>query len=687
MRVRLAWAVVALTTMAFVLDTVCTAAHRPLLSEATWADHGWPLAPLAGMGYAVMGALIISRHPRHRLGWLLLAASLLSWTLAADAYSIWVLEGDGPGDPSWAHVAAWAGPLLGWPAFTAQIIVFLTAPDGHLLSPRWRWAAWTALAGLTLHTLGTLTIRPEEFVVGEDVGHRPVSLPLLTVGWMLVAAALIASVVSLVLRLRRAKDDERLQLLWIASAAALLAFGVVCILAIPRLEGEEGTWLAALPLRVAQVAVPICVAVAVLRHRLFAIDLILNRTLMLALASAVVAVGYVGVVVLVGLIVGDSAGGFWPSLLATVAVALAFQPLRRRVVRIADRLAFGAAAAPYEALADFSRRLGDSPDPGALLPSVAEAAGRAVNARGVVVTLHVEAGPDGVARWNSDDQAATGEDAGIAVPVFDGEERLGEIHVAMPRGHALRPFEKDLLADLAEQAALAFRSARLAAELSGEVEQLARRTGDLSESRRRLISAGDAERSRLERAIDRQVTPHLAPLPAQLRGLALPDVRQTTTSDSAALAGLLAAVNTALEALREITRGVFPAQLVRSGLTPALASLIARTGSSGRFVVDESAAARRFSPSVEAAAYFCAAEATRDLDDAVLTLAVEDDGLRLLVTGTDRGGIAQDDIRDRVESAGGSLTIASDRGRTSVSAQLPAQASSSRSGPNDAFTT
>ena len=81
-------------------------------------------------------------------------------------------------------------------------------------------------------------------------------VPLLTVGWMLVAAALIASVVSLVLRLRRAKDDERLQLLWIASAAALLALGVVCILAVPRIQGEEGTWLAALPLRLAQVAVP-----------------------------------------------------------------------------------------------------------------------------------------------------------------------------------------------------------------------------------------------------------------------------------------------------------------------------------------------------------------------------------------------------------------------------------------------
>ena len=686
MRARLAWSVVALTTVAFVLDTVFTAAHRPLLSEATWADHGWPLAPLAGTGYAVMGALIISRYPRHRLGWLLLAASLLSLTLAADAYSIWVLDGDGPGSAYWAHVAAWAAPLLGWPAFTAQIIVFLTAPDGRLLSRRWRWAAWVALAGLVVHTLGTLTIRPGEFVVGEDFGNRAVSLPLLTVGWMLVAAALIASVASLVLRLRRAKDDERLQLLWIASAAALLALGVVCILAIPRLQGEEGTWVAALPLRIAQVAVPVCVAVAVLRHRLIAIDLVLNRALMFALATAVVAVGYVAVVVLVGLGVGGSTAGFWPSLLATVVVALAFQPLRRRVVKIADRIAFGTAAAPYEALADFSRRLGDSPVPDALLPSVAEAAGRAVNARQVVVKLHVEAGPDRVATWPPDGAAATGS-ARVVLPVVDGGERLGEIQVAMPPGHALRLLDKRLLADLAEQAAMAFRSARLAAELSGEVEQLARRNDDLAESRRRLISAGDAERSRLERAIGRQVAPHLEPLPGQLSRLSVAGPDRRTSDDAALLAGLLVSINAALEALREITRGVFPAQLARSGLPAALASLVARAGSTGRLVVEESAVGRRFSTRVEAAVYFCAAEATRDLDDPVLVLGVEEDRLQLVVTGGNRSGIADDDIRDRVESAGGTVTITSSRGHTAVAAQLPAQTSSSRSGPNAAFAT
>ncbi len=671
MRARIAWGIVGLTTVAFILDTWFTAAHNSLLSEETWANHGWPLSSLAGLGYAVMGALIISRYPRHRLGWLLSAASLLSVTLATDAYSTWVLDGDGPGSAYWAHVAAWAGPLLGWPAFTAQIIVFLTAPDGHLLSPRWRWAAWAALAGVTLHTLGTLTIRPGEVVVGEDFGNRAVSLPLLTVGWMLVAAALIASVVSLVLRLRRAKDDERLQLLWIASAAALLALGVVCILAIPRIQGEEGTWLAALPLRVAQVAVPVCVAVAVLRHRLVAIDLIVNRAVLFALATGVVAVGYVGVVVLVGLAVGGSTEGFWPSLLATAVVAMAFQPARRRVVRVADRLAFGAAAVPYEALAEFSRRLGDTSDPATLLPAVAESAAQAVNARRVVVTLRVEAGADQLAGWPPDGALAAGS-TDVEVPVIDQGDRLGVITVTMRPGHSLRPHEHRLLADLAEQAGLAFRNARLAAELSAEVEQLAGHTRELADSRRRLISAGDAERSRLERAIGRQVAPHLDPLPGQLLQLSQPGRDATAAPDAALLGTLLASVNTALEALREITRGVFPAQLARSGLPAALGSLVARTGSTGRLMVDASAAETRFGPRVEAAAYFCAAEAMRDLDDPVeMTLTVEGDRLQLVVSGEDRGGLSRDDIRDRVESAGGAVAIAIDGGLTRVEVRLP----------------
>jgi signal transduction histidine kinase len=673
--VALARVVLGLAVLAGVLDTVFTAAYRPLLSESTWADHGWPLAPLAGVGCALMGALIVSRHPRHPLGWLLSVASLLSVTLAGEAYSVWVLDGNGPGSPYSAHVAAWASPLLGWPAFTALIFVFLLSPDGRLPSPRWRWAVWVTAVGLCLHELGTLTLDPAGFVVGQRSGDRSVSGPLLAVGVALVAAGLVASAVSIAWRLRRAEDDLRRQLLWIASAAAFLAFGVVVILAVPMVQGKEGTWLAALPLKLAQLAVPLCVAVAVLRHRLVQIDLIVNRALVLALATGLVAVGYVVVVVVTGVAVGQGTTGFWPSLLATALVALAFQPIRRSVVKVADRLSFGAAAAPYEALADFSRRVGDSPDPSDLLPAVADAAGQAVAAGRVVVLLHVGSGPDQRAVWASDQATDHGRPLtrGTELAVVDHGERLGSITVEMPAGRPLRVRERRLLADLADQAGLAFRSARLSAELSGQVAQLRRRTDELAESRRRLITAADAERSRLERAITREVLLHLQPLPDRLRQLSSARPGAKSPVDPASLEPLVESLSTALEALREITRGVFPAQLVRSGLPMALTSLLARTGSGRRLVVENFPAGRRFDPGVEAAAYFCVLEAVHDLGEpVVVVLDAQADELQVSVSGTDRGGLPVDEMRDRVEAAGGEVRITENRGRAVIEVRAPA---------------
>ena len=679
MRARIAWCLVALTTIAVILDTVFTAAYRPLLSEATWADHGWPLAPLAGMGCALMGALIVSRYPKHMLGWLLCVASLLSVTLAADAYTLWVLDGDGPGSSHWAHVIAWASPLLGWPAFAALIMIFLISPTGRLASPRWRWAVWATVAGLALRTLGTLATRPGDFVYAEQYDGFTLSTVLLTMGYLLVAAGLIASAVSLVVRLRRAKDDERRQLLWIASAAVFLAIGVVVILAVPRIQGETGTWLAGLPLRLAQLAVPLAVAVAVLRHRLLQIDLIVNRALMLALATGLAAVGYVFVVVVVGSAVGGGARGFWPSLLATALVALAFQPLRRRVVGLADRLAFGAAAAPYEALSDFSRQLGEKPDPAALLPAVAEAAAHAVNASSAVAAVHVHAGPDWVAAW----PMTGGDDADpsrITTPVVDHGERLGSITVNRGAGHPLRPRDQQLLADLADQAALAFRNARLTAELSAQVEQLGLHTRELDQSRARLISAGDAERSRVERAIDRQVITHLAPLPERLRRLSQSGPASSTGietgmgagMDAAQLVPLLASTSTAMQSLREITRGVFPAQLTRAGLPTALGSLLARPDLAGRLTVDHSAAGLRFDPRVEAATYFCVAEATRAFDQPItVNLAVHGGLLHLSMSGTEDGGLSLSHMRDRIEATGGSVSTDARDGRTFVEVRAP----------------
>jgi signal transduction histidine kinase len=226
------------------------------------------------------------------------------------------------------------------------------------------------------------------------------------------------------------------------------------------------------------------------------------------------------------------------------------------------------------------------------------------------------------------------------------------------------------MADLAHQAGLAFRSAQLTAELSGQVEQLDLHARDLTKSRRRLITAGDAERSRLEQAIAGQVLFHLSPLPNRLRELSRRD--DATSLDVASLEPLVEILTAALEALREITRGVFPAQLARSGLPTALGSLLARTGSTGRLVVEASAVGRRFDPRIEAAAYFCVAEAARELGGLVAVVLSEDrDQLRLLISGSDGGALPLSRMRDRVEATGGMVSLTSAHGQHQVHACLP----------------
>lgn len=673
MRVNLAWSVVVLSLVAVALDTYFTASYRPLLSEATWADHGWPLAPLANVGCALMGALIVSRYPRHALGWLLCVSSLLCVTLAGEAYSVWVLDGDGPGPTLGAHLVAWAAPMLGWPAFVALIMIFLTAPDGRLASPRWRWAVWVTLTGLVLRLLGALLTPPATFVTGAEYSGHTAPTVILTLGYLLVAAGLIASAASLGVRLRQARDDERRQLLWITTSAVMLAVGVVVILAVPRIQGVEGTWLAGLPLKLAQVAVPVCVAVAVLRHRLLQIDLIVNRALILAFVTVIVAGGYVLVVVAAGRVLSGGANGFWPSLLATAAVAVAFQPLRTKVIGVADRLAFGSAAAPYEALAEFSRQLGERPSPAALLPAMAQAAAQAVNARYALVNLRMEHGPDRTSRWPVESLDQPGESR-TEVPIVHGGQLLGLVTVAMAPGHPLRAGEHQLIADLAHQGALVFRNAHLAAELSDQVEQLRQHTDELAQSRRRLINAADAERRRLEQAIAGHVLPHLATVSGRLRLLseraAAVPAEPLASRD---VAVLIESVNAALGALREITRGVFPGQLVRSGLPTALRSLLARQEAPGQLVVAATAADQRFDPRVEAAGYFCIAELARRMDVPVLvSLAVQAGRLSLLVSGNEQlPELGRGHMTDRVEAAGGSVLLTTANGRSVVKVSLP----------------
>ena len=673
MRSRLALTLLVITVVCVTADTVITAASGALLSRETWAVHGWPLATAASLGYSVMGALILARHPGHRMGWLLCIVGLSSVAQATQAYSYWVLDSGGPGPATAGHVAGWVSVLFSGPlASSAVTFVFLLVPDGHLPSRRWWWAAGTTVAGIALNTGAQLSVPPTQFRLTDDTATRGgLAGGLFTLGLALMLVGLLASALSLFVRLRRSRGLLRRQLLWIATSAVGLAAGFLFLAVMGVLQGEQ-TVLGATPLFTAYLAFPVATAVAVLRHGLFDIELIVNRALLVTLATAVVAAGYVAVVVGLGAAVGG--GGFWLSLAATAVVAMAFQPMRRRIVRLADRLAYGSAAVPYEALADLSRRLGDSPDPAALLPAIADAAGTTVGAHQVTVRMHLPHGPDQTATWTGPHQREAHEHTDFEI-TLDGDV-LGTIEVTMPAGRTLRGFEHRLVQDLADGAATAVRGAHLSTELGYQVRRLDEHTIELAASRRRLISAGDAERRRLEQSIAHHVLHHLEPLPTRLELLA-GRPSGAATLDDGELDSLITATSTALEQLREITRGVFPAQLARSGLEPALASLLARHPH-GRLETGSPTGNQRMHPAAEAAAFYCVAELLAHHSgpvDVLLTMA-DDLDLLLRLTGPRIHPLPLHALQDRVDALDGVLSTRAEDGGIDVHIVLPGAGSS-----------
>jgi len=671
MRIRVAWSLAILTLVLALLDVVVTAQYRALLSEEAVAQHGFPFVTGAVIGSAVLGAVIVSRSDRHPIGWLLVLIGFTgALSLLAEAYSIWVVSEGGPGGRSLGGVAGWVASLIGGQlAIAGLALMFLLAPDGHFLSRRWRYVAWVIGAGVLGTTTALLSIDPRTFDLTEqDVG--PVRQLTFTVGFSLIAFGVLASGASMVLRLRRSHGEQRQQVRLIAAGALFLAFGIVSLFVARLVNGGNQTWAATLPLYTAYFLLPILFGTAVLRYRLYDVDVILNRAVVLAIGTAFAAVGYISLVVVVGSQLDTRTGGFWLSLLGTAAVAIAFQPLRRSVVLAANRLAYGPRAQPYEELSEFNRRLAETPTPATLLPAVAQAAAQAVSARGATATMAVSGIEPLTAHWGQDEADAT--DAEV-VPINHGGATLGSIGVSLPRGRELRPSDVRLLEALADQAAVAFRNAALETQLAGHVAELDRTTRQIADSRARIVAADDAVRRLLEQAISREVVPHLVQVAGELDRAC--DETVAVTADGAG--ALVTSVNNALEALRELTRGVFPTQLARSGIEPALKSFVARDRRALTVHVDPSAAGRRFAARAEAAVYFCCAEVSRAAENPqTIELALVGDDLVLRVEGAPGGGIDLQGITDRIEAAGGQLTGESGRLTVTVPAVEGAAATS-----------
>jgi hypothetical protein len=311
---------------------------------------------LCTLAFASVGTAVVWHRRRHVVGWLFcLVGVALAVQAFAAFYATHALVAS-PGSLRGGQVMGWLGTWVSAPALLCvPLLCFLLFPDGRLPAPRWRLVAWLDGLILAISTVA-LAVRPGPLAVLPSVAN-PFALSgpagqladgLLGLVALLLPVAVAASVAALIIRLRRVRGVQRQQLKWFASAAALVA--VIAIPVLPAQAVAPPWWAnsALVVLIIAIACLPVAAGIAILRYRLFDIDVLLNRVLVYSAVTTVLGVGYAAIVVGVGAVSGGgvggarggSGGGTVSSLavaVATLVVAAMFQPARRRVQGVVDR--------------------------------------------------------------------------------------------------------------------------------------------------------------------------------------------------------------------------------------------------------------------------------------------------------------------------------------------------------------
>jgi signal transduction histidine kinase len=671
-------------------------------------DGADPIGIVLPIGFAVVGALVASHHPRNPVGWLFLFIGVANaFGGLADQYGRYGLitaPGSVPG-PAWALLLSNGLNTLVYPVGGAALLLLLL-PSGSLPSRRWRWVAVLGLALTAIYLLPTGALVPGPLSptgASAPAVPNPIGLPALqdlnatgalaVVNMVLYIAGLALIVVAAAapfVRMRRARGDERQQLKWIAYAVLLSAFlsSLIAIMtwAVPVLYV---TWLSSVSIILGfGIAFPVASGIAIFKYRLYDIDVIISRTIVYGSLAVLITAVYVGIAVGIGELVG---GGGKPnlglSILATGVVALGFQPVRERLQRIANRLVYGRRATPYEVLSEFSANVAETYAADDVLPRMARVVQQGTAAESAAVWLRSGAELRQTATFPHDgSQHVSVQLADSFLPPLPGStwsvdvrhqgELLGALSVAKRRGETLTPIEEKLVVDLAHQAGLVLKNVGLTAELLHRIDEL-------RASRQRLVSAQDDARRRLERNLHDGAQQNLVALKVKL-GLAQILAARDPAKARTTVTELKADADEALETLRDLARGVYPPLLADKGLVAALESQARRATLP---VVVEATGITRHPQDVEAAVYFCVLEALQNVQkyataahvvirlreaDRQLQVDVEDDGVGFdLATATRGAGLTN--MEDRLDAIGGVLSLQSSPGHgTRLSVSLPA---------------
>jgi hypothetical protein len=354
---------------------------------------------------ATVGVLIVTRRPGNPIGWILCVSSFLfAFSIFSGMYAIYSLVTH-PGSLPAGEVAAWFATWVQQPVYLLFVYLFLLFPDGRPLSRRWHPLLW--INGLVILT----GIIANAFDPGRLMSDEPIRNPLGIEGAgeglavvsefvsYLLALMMIVSVVSLYLRFRRADGIERQQIKWLAYSAALL--GVVAVVGTidELLLGIFGWWIF-LVLVATLFGIPLSIGAAVLRYRLYGIDIVINRTLVYGTLTAMLALVYFGGVATTQTIFRTLTGQQQQPQLAvvisTLVIAALFNPLRRRVQAFVDRHFYRRKYDAVKTLAAFNARLREETDLDALREDLVGVARETMQ-------------PEHVSLWLRPDTSSTGE--------------------------------------------------------------------------------------------------------------------------------------------------------------------------------------------------------------------------------------------------------------------------------------
>jgi signal transduction histidine kinase len=678
------------TSAATVGLAIANRSHIPNLGAAD------PIAVVLPLGYAAVGGLIAARRPHNPIGWLFLTIAIFSGLEGVgDQYARYALlthPGSLPG-AVWVLWAIGSATPLQFPAGIVPITLLLL-PGGHLPSKRWRPVAALAVILAVWLSLGTalapgpLTgissgsnylLPPNPLGVAAFNVVNPAGSALGQWGiivWVLGAVLIVIAALAPFLRMRRAQGDERQQLKWIAYAVLVTS---VVLLPGSVLSGSLlPSWFfdAAIVLGFG-IALPVAAGVAILKHRLYDIDIVISRTLVYGSLAVFITAVYVGIAVGIGALIG---GGGKPnlglSILATAIVAVGFQPVRERVQRVANRLVYGKRATPYEVLSQFSERVAESYAVEDVMPRMARVLAEGTGAQRADIWLRSGTLWREAAVWPDDAvRALPMPSSNGALPPIDGASRvvevrhqgdlLGALGVTKRSGESLTPVEENLLTHLAGQAGLVLRNVGLTSDLQARLEEL-------RASRQRLVTAQDEERRRLERNLHDGAQQHLVALKVKL-GLAEMLVSRDPVKAKQTLDQLKSDADDALETLRDLARGIYPPLLADKGLRMALESQARKTTVP---VSVEADGLGRYSQDVEAAVYFCVLEALQNIqkyarasgvvirlreENGVLSFEVDDNGQGFDATTVKRGS-GLTNMEDRLDALDGTLTVTSSPG-------------------------